>query len=519
MFMTMRVRCGGACAAAVIAFWPVTAFGQGVRINEIRVDQPGADLDEFFELTGPAGAALEGLTYIVIGDGVSGNNGVLEEVTDLGGQALDANGLFVAAEATFGPGTANLTTELNFENGDNVTHLLVLGFTGSGGADLDTDDDGNLDIAPWSVAVDGVALTGPPGSGDHVYCPTRVGPDGSGPPFQVFRCSPSLVWRIGAQEPAAGDDTPGQANPPCPCLADLDASGIVDAADLAELLDAWGPCAGCAPDFDCDTDVGLSDLAFLLESWGPCPSAPAPGTEDLFTQAIAVDATDQGAADSGLVVTHVYATGDGVGVGDTLLAVGSAGISAVSAAFFQELIFGGSLPPDSFFFQFVPALRYDTFVAFNLLADDDNTTAAPGLFMDGASVSGAWFAVPDGNQAEAVDISAATGTPGQAGVLIAQITLVPCAAPPGLGPARPGYGGTVRLYTSAADGGTLVGIETDVRFPACPADVDADGAVGITDFLALLAGWGTCSCCRGDIDGDGEVGVPDFLHLVAGWGP
>jgi hypothetical protein len=429
------------------------------------------------------------------------------------------SGLFVAAEATFGPGTANLTTELNFENGDNVTHLLVLGFSGSGGADLDTDDDGNLDITPWSAVVDAVALIGTPGSGDLVYCPTRVGPDGSGPPSYVHRCSPSLVWRIGPQEPVGGDDTPGEQNLPCPCLADLDASGNIDAGDLAELLGAWGPCAGCDADFDRDTDVGLPDLAFLLESWGPCPSAPAPGTDDLFEETIAVDATDQGAADSGLVVTHVYATGDGVGAGDTLLAVGSAGIGAVNASFYQEPIFGGSLPPDSFFFQFVPALRYDTFVTINLLADDDNTTATPGLSVDGAGISGAWFAVPNGGQAEAVDISAATGNPGQAGVLIAQVTLVPCKAPPGPGPARPGYGGTVRLYTSASDGGTPGGVETDVRFPACPADVDADGAVGVTDFLALLAGWGVCPCCRGDIDGDGEVGVPDFLRLLAGWGP
>ncbi|MHC4589170.1 MAG: hypothetical protein ACYTAQ_07485 [Planctomycetota bacterium] len=89
MFMTTRACCGGLCAAVVIASWPAVTFGQSIRISEVRVDQPGADLDEFFELAGPTGAALGGLTYIVIGDGAAGNNGVLEEVTDLGGQALD----------------------------------------------------------------------------------------------------------------------------------------------------------------------------------------------------------------------------------------------------------------------------------------------------------------------------------------------------------------------------------------------------------------------------------------------
>ncbi len=31
------------------------------------------------------------------------------------------------------------------------------------------------------------------------------------------------------------------------------------------------------------------------------------------------------------------------------------------------------------------------------------------------------------------------------------------------------------------------------EFPAsCPSDVDCDGTVGITDFLLLLANWGSC---------------------------
>jgi hypothetical protein len=52
--------------------------------------------------------------------------------------------------------------------------------------------------------------------------------------------------------------------------------------------------------------------------------------------------------------------------------------------------------------------------------------------------------------------------------------------------------------------------------PACPWDCgDGDGQVGVVDFLALLAGWGTTSSC--DVDGGG-VGVTDFLALLAAWG-
>ncbi len=58
------------------------------------------------------------------------------------------------------------------------------------------------------------------------------------------------------------------------------------------------------------------------------------------------------------------------------------------------------------------------------------------------------------------------------------------------------------------------------EFPAsCPSDVDCDGNVGITDFLALLAAWGTDPGGSPDIDGDGTVGITDFLELLANWGP
>jgi hypothetical protein len=56
----------------------------------------------------------------------------------------------------------------------------------------------------------------------------------------------------------------------------------------------------------------------------------------------------------------------------------------------------------------------------------------------------------------------------------------------------------------------------------CPADLDGDGTVGITDFLALLSAWGPCpappALCPADIDGDGSVGITDFLALLASWG-
>jgi hypothetical protein len=195
-----------------------TAWG-ALQLNEIRLDQPGADNDEYFEIfsSDPAQDSLAGVVLLVIGDGVGGS-GVIENVTDLSGGAL-ASPYFVGAESTFTLGTADLTTPLNFENSDNVTYVLVEGFTGANGDDLDTDDDGTLDVTPWNSLLDAVAIlesdTQPPTNTEWAYVGLggSVGPDGSYVPGHVYRDSVTGEWQVGQYDPAAGDDTPGAANP------------------------------------------------------------------------------------------------------------------------------------------------------------------------------------------------------------------------------------------------------------------------------------------------------------------
>ena len=51
----------------------------------------------------------------------------------------------------------------------------------------------------------------------------------------------------------------------------------------------------------------------------------------------------------------------------------------------------------------------------------------------------------------------------------------------------------------------------------CPADLDDDAVVGITDFLTLLGQWGPDGG-PADLDGDGQVGILDFLTLLGNWG-
>ena len=53
------------------------------------------------------------------------------------------------------------------------------------------------------------------------------------------------------------------------CAADLSGDGVVDGADLADLLSQWGG-PGTA-DLTGDGNVDGADLAALLAAWGACP--------------------------------------------------------------------------------------------------------------------------------------------------------------------------------------------------------------------------------------------------------
>ncbi|HKJ17920.1 MAG TPA: lamin tail domain-containing protein [Xanthomonadales bacterium] len=237
------------CLIFIVLLAFTTSASAQVVINEIRIDQPSTDNDEYFELAGTD--SLNDLSYIVIGDG-SGGSGTIESVTSLAGQSA-VGGFFVAAEGSFTLGTANLTTSLNFENGDNVTHLLVSNFSGSNGDDVDTNDDGTLDVTPWSAIVDCVALVETLGSGNQVYCATQVGPDGSFLPAHVKLCPGG--WEIGAFDPVGGSDTPGATNA---------CSGV----EIAPSIVSTNPLDGATGvAIDADIEITFSEAVMVVGSW------------------------------------------------------------------------------------------------------------------------------------------------------------------------------------------------------------------------------------------------------------
>jgi hypothetical protein len=259
-----------------------------VRLNEIRIDMPSFDTLEFIEIAGTPGLSLGELTIIIIGDGTaSQGSGVIERVRPLPGVVIPADGtLLIGNPATnpdvgngAGTGGANVNQDW-IENSDNITIMLVRNFTGTNGSDLDTNDDGTLDITPWVEVIDSIALIEspviPPSGTEYAYGTNRIGPDGPYVPGHIWRCQDTGCWNIGlfdiAANQTAGNETPGIDNQDCDessCIGDLDFSAVVDATDLTIMLANWGNSG--AGDIDNNGTVGGTDLTALLAAWGPCP--------------------------------------------------------------------------------------------------------------------------------------------------------------------------------------------------------------------------------------------------------
>jgi hypothetical protein len=273
------------------------------------------------------------------------------------------------------------------------------------------------------------------------------------------------------------------------CTADVTGDNIVDSNDFLTVLQFWGTCPpkpDFCPDMNSDGEVDEFEYLSVLVCFGLCPCALSAGV--LFDAIVVADATSPGAAALGLVVTRLYATGAGVSVGDELLGVGEASLAPFGGTFYQAPL-GGDLPPDSAICGPVPSTCYDTFVTMGVLTDPDTQNTIPGFLMGPAVISGWWWA--DQPDSLAVDISAVTGRPGDAGVLIAQVTTSPS---PGV--TLFGYSGTISLFNGAA--GDLVGHPVPVSHTA-PHETEAAGQVsthatgdfdgnGFTDVIAVIPG-------------------------------
>ena len=148
------------------------------------------------------------------------------------------------------------------ENDFIVNHTSVQGWTGEYGGVGNMGDDplfvnsaaSDFHLRPDSPSVD---------AGSNEALPEDINTDLDGNPRFIDGDDDGVAEvDMGAYEFQGG----------VPCPADLDGDGDVDAADLAQLLAAWGPTEPCPPfeaaDLDQDCDVDAADLAELLSNWG-----------------------------------------------------------------------------------------------------------------------------------------------------------------------------------------------------------------------------------------------------------
>jgi hypothetical protein len=153
-----------------------------VVINELYVNPPGTDDNrEFIELRALNGGVtpLNNVTVVEI-NGNTPNPGLIASDARLTGSSTGTNGLILLGPnyslvghpwgSAVDPATPMSNTTSQVGN-DNLTVLLVEGYTGAVGQDLDVNDDGVFDVTPWTNILDSVGWLDPSVANGKVYTP------------------------------------------------------------------------------------------------------------------------------------------------------------------------------------------------------------------------------------------------------------------------------------------------------------------------------------------------------------
>ena len=149
-----------------------------VIFTELLINPPGTDdTEEAVELQGPAGFALTGWRLLAIeGDGTGA--GVVDQSIDLSAYTIGNNGLLLIRSANSvilpGPDAGTAVQVFNFtpdlENGSN-TYVLGFGTAPAVNADLDSDNDGTLNVGALAgfTVVDAVSIVENDGASNFAY--------------------------------------------------------------------------------------------------------------------------------------------------------------------------------------------------------------------------------------------------------------------------------------------------------------------------------------------------------------
>ena len=183
-----------------------------IAINEFRISSSGDsdDTSNFVELYAEPGQSFDGLTLLAVSGEFA--PGQVDFAISLDGAVADANGFLLIAEET---NSALETGDVGVSGldffGTPQTFLVVDGFTGTVGDDLDVDDDGNIetdigDILSSVSVVDGDTNT------DVNYSDTVVGPDGTFTPSGGALSEDGSGDFTQLEFGDTSQDTPGETN-------------------------------------------------------------------------------------------------------------------------------------------------------------------------------------------------------------------------------------------------------------------------------------------------------------------
>lgn len=173
----MRITTGRwlrlALLCALLSLWAIQASAQPTGganfqtetapvINEFSASHTGTDNREYVEIFGAPNTDYSAYTFLAIeGDFSGAVTGIVDRVIPIG--TTDANGYW----------WTGFLAQDSLENGTN-SFLLVQNFSGAQGNDLDTNDDGTLDVTPWTAIVDSVAVHDG-GASDKMYANVTLG--------------------------------------------------------------------------------------------------------------------------------------------------------------------------------------------------------------------------------------------------------------------------------------------------------------------------------------------------------
>jgi len=235
-------------------------------LNEFVANHVGIDTNEYVEVFGTANTDYSDFTLLHIEGDTA--RGTIDTALTVG--ATDGDGFWWSGY---------LNNEL--ENG-TITLLLVEDFTGAEGNDVDGDDDGVIDFAPWSRIVDAVAVSDG-GGGDLTYgVPVLAGgfdgvgftvggasriPDGTDTDADTdwvrndFDGEGIPALEPGTPVPGEAFNTPGTTNVAVPSVATADRlllTEIVVTPTAGELIEIHNP-NGFAVDL---SDYYVTDATF-----------------------------------------------------------------------------------------------------------------------------------------------------------------------------------------------------------------------------------------------------------------